>query len=91
MRLYELLNFQHVMLYLFPALIFIVVFALFLGYSSLRGRESDRRMTEIVERFPGGIEGRNAPFPLAMTLTIAGTLVWGFLYIWFTGILGVKI
>jgi hypothetical protein len=91
MRLYELLNFQHVMLYLLPALIFIVVFALFLGYSHFRGRESERRMTRIVERFPGGIEGRNAPFPLAMTLTIAGTLVWGFLYIWFTGILGIKI
>lgn len=91
MRLFELLSFQHVMLYLFPALIFIVLFALFLGFAHFRGKDSERRSHEIIERFPDGIEGRNAPFPLAMTLTIAGTLIWGFLYIWFTGILGVKI
>ena len=91
MRLYELLGFQHVMLYLFPALIFIILFALFLGFSHFRGKDSERRKREIIERFPGGIEGRDAPFPLAMTLTIVGTVIWGFLYIWFTGILGVKI
>lgn len=91
MRLYELLSFQHVMLYLFPALMFIVIFALFLGFTHFRGKNSEKRVHEIIERFPDGIEGRNAPFPIAMTLTIAGTLVWGFLYIWFTGMLGVKI
>ena len=91
MRLFELLGFQHVMLYLFPALIFIILFALFLGVSHFHGRDSERRAREIVERFPDGIEGRNAPFPLAMTLTIAGTLIWGTLYIGFTGMLGVKI
>ena len=91
MRFYELLNFQHVMLYLFPALIFILVFGLFLGFTHFRGKDSERRKTAIIERFPGGIEGRDAPFPLAMTLTIAGTVIWGFLYIWFTGILEVTI
>jgi hypothetical protein len=91
MRLYELLSFQHVMLYLFPALIFIILFALFLGFSHFHGKDSKRRKREIIERFPEGIEGRDAPFPLAMALTIAGTVIWGFLYIWFTGMLGVKI
>ena len=91
MRLFELYGFQHIMAYLFPALIFIIVFALFLKFSHFHGKDSDRRTREIVKRAPDGIEGRNAPFPLAMTLTIAGTVVWGFLYIWFTGILGVKI
>lgn len=91
MRLFELLGFQHVMLYLFPALIFIILFALFLKFSHFHGKDARRREHEIIERFPDGIEGRDAPFPLAMTLTIAGTVIWGFLYIWFTGILGVKI
>jgi len=91
MRLYELLSFQHVMLYLFPALIFIIIFALFLGFKHFHEKNSERRKHEVIERFPGGIEGRNAPFPLAMILTIAGTVIWGFLYIWFTGTLGVKI
>ncbi|GBC59783.1 hypothetical protein DENIS_0724 [Desulfonema ishimotonii] len=91
MRFFELLGFQHVMLYLFPTLIFIIVFALLLAYSHLRGRNAEARKSEIVERFADDIEGREAPFPLGMALIIAGTLIWELLYIWFTGALGVKI
>ena len=91
MRYFDLLGFQHIMLYLFPALIFIVLFSVFLAFGHLRTKRSGTRMTAIVERFPDGIEGRDAPFPLGMTLTIAGVVIWGILYIYFTGILGVKI
>jgi hypothetical protein len=48
-------------------------------------------VSRIIERYPGGIEGRSAPFPLMLTLTIAGTLGWCLLYILLTGLLRVKI
>ena len=91
MRIFDVLNLQHLVLYLFPTLAFILVFAAGLGYVHARRRGSEDRLTRIVETYEGGIEGRNAPFPLVVTLIIAGTLVWGLLYIVLTGFLKVKI
>ncbi len=91
MRIFEVLNIQHFVIYLFPTLAFILIFAAGLGYVHVRRRESEARMTRIIERYPGGIEGRNAPFPLVVTLIIAGTVVWSLLYILLTGLLKVKI
>jgi hypothetical protein len=91
MRIFEVLNIQHVVIYLFPTLAFILIFAAGLGYVHVRGRASEERLTRIIEKYPGGIEGRNAPFPLMLTLTIAGTVVWCLLYILLTGLLKVKI
>jgi len=91
MRFFHLLNFQHIMLYVFPTLIFMVVFGLALGYSHLRSEDAEERKQKIIYRFPEGIEDRNAPFPLAMMLIIAGTLAWVFFYIVGTGLFGVKI
>jgi hypothetical protein len=91
MRFFDLIGVQHFVLYLFPALAFVVIFAASLGFSYLRRRDSKPRETKIIERYPGGIEGRNAPFPLALILTIAGAIVWGLLYIIAIGTLGVKI
>lgn len=91
MRLFNLLNFQHIMLYLFPTLIFIWIFGLALAYSHLESDDADDRMKKITYRFPGGIEDRDAPFPLSMILIIAGSVIWLFFYILFTGLLGVKI
>jgi hypothetical protein len=91
MRLFEVLNIQHFVMYLFPAAAFIAVFAAGLGYFHFHRRDSEERATRIIEKYPGGIEGRNAPFPLVLTLTIAGTLLWCLLYILLTGTLGVKI
>lgn len=91
MRFFELLGFHHVILYLLPSLIFIVLFAIYLSYSHFRSADAERRKQEIIETFADDIQGRNAPFPLGMILTIAGTVLWGLLYIWFTGSLGVKI
>lgn len=91
MRIFDVLNIQHFVMYLFPALAFILIFAAALGYVYVRRRTSDERVTRIIEEYPGGIEGRNAPFPLVVTLIIAGTLVWCLLYIVLTGLLKVKI
>ncbi|MCU0585286.1 MAG: hypothetical protein MUC46_04325 [Desulfobacterales bacterium] len=91
MRIFEVLNIQHFVLYLFPTLAFILIFGAGLGYMYVRRRDSEERMARIVEKYPGGIEGRNAPFPLVVTLIIAGTVAWSLLYILLTGLLKVKI
>lgn len=91
MRHFDLLNFQHVVLYVFPTLIFMVIFGLALKYSHLHGEGSETRKSAVIYRYPGGIEDRDAPFPLSMLLIIAGTVVWAFFYILFTGLLEVKI
>jgi len=91
MRNFDILNIQHVVLYLFPTLAFILIFAAGLGYVYIRRGTSEDRRTRIVEEYPGGIEGRNAPFPLVVTLIIAGTFTWSLLYIVLTGLFKVKI
>lgn len=91
MRFFALLNFQHVMLYLFPALIFIVIFGLALAGSYIKRADSAERLIAVRSRYPDGIESKNAPFPVALALIIAGTVVWGVGYIGFTALLGVKI
>jgi hypothetical protein len=91
MRFFSLLNFQHIMGYLFPTLIFMLIFGLFLAYSHLESDDAKERMQKIIYRFPEDIEDRDAPFPLAMMMTIAGAVIWVFFYILVTGLLGVKI
>jgi hypothetical protein len=91
MRFFELLNFQHTMAWLFPTLIFMVVFGVGLAYAHLRSKDSEARKNTITGRYADGIEERNAPFPLIMMLIVAGTFIWGFFYIVMHGVLGVKI
>jgi hypothetical protein len=91
MRYFELLNFQHVMAYIFPTLIFMVVFGVGLAYSHLQTKDAEHRKTKITGKFVDGIEERNAPYPLVMMLIIAGAVIWGFFYILMHGVLGVKI
>jgi hypothetical protein len=91
MRFYTLLNFQHIALYVFPALVFMVIFFLGLGYSHFRTQNSHERLSRINHRFPEGIEERNAPFPIVLMLIIAGTIIWGFLYILGYGMLEVQL
>jgi hypothetical protein len=91
MRYFELLNLQHFVLYLFPALATIVIFAAGLGFYYLRRRDSAERETRIIEEYSGGIQGRNAPFPIVLLLIIIGTVIWSLAYFLFIGILGVKI
>ncbi len=91
MRHFDLLNFQHVILYLLPTLIFMVIFGLALGYSHFRTRHSAKKMHAVKYEFPADIKDMDAPFPLCLILVIAGTIIWGFFYILMTGLLGVKI
>ena len=91
MRYFDLLNIQHFVLYLFPALASIVIFAVGLGFYYLRGGDSEERETRIIEEYPGGIQGRNAPFPLILILIIGGTVIWSLAYILLIGLLGVNI
>jgi hypothetical protein len=91
MRYFELLGIQHFVMYLFPAVACIALFVIGLGFYHVKSRDSAKRETRIIEEYPGGIQGRNAPFPLVLYLTIAGTLVWVLAYIMLIGVLGVKI
>jgi hypothetical protein len=91
MRIFDILNIQHFVLYIFPTLAFILFFAAGLGYVYIRRGTSVDRLTRIIEEYPGGIEGRNAPFPLVVTLIIAGTVIWSLLYIVLIGLFKVKI
>jgi hypothetical protein len=91
MRFFQLLNFQHLMLAAFPALIFIIVFAMALGIMHFKGRDSDERNRKIRYRYPDGIEDKNAPFPIAMALLIAGVVIWAIFYTLMNGLSGVKI
>ncbi len=91
MRFYTLLNFQHIILWIFPTLVFVLIFALALGHFHFKRLNSEARHKTIVYVYPEEIEDKNAPFPLAMSLIILGTVLWAFFYILMTGLLGVKI
>ena len=67
------------------------LFIIGLGFYYFRRKDSEARKTRIIEEFPGGIQGRNAPIPLIIYLTIAGTVIWVLAYILLIGGLGVKI
>jgi hypothetical protein len=91
MRLFALSNFQDIMLYLFPTLIFMILFGVGLAYGRFHRESDEQREKEIIYRYPAGIEDRNAAFPLVMTMIIVGTVIWAFFYILMHGVLGVKI
>jgi uncharacterized membrane protein YidH (DUF202 family) len=91
MRFFELSNFQDIILYLIPTLIFMLVFWLALAYSHFYTKGWQERKKKIFYRYPEEIEDKNAPFPLVMTLIVAGTVIWAFFYILMYGMLEVKI
>ena len=91
MRFFDALGVQHFVMYLFPAIAFIVLFILGLGFYYINRKDSAERESRVIERYPGGIEGRNAPFPLFLYLVTAGTIVWVLTYILLIGFLKVKI
>ena len=91
MRYFALLNFQHVMLFVFPTLVFIILLATALGFIHVADRNSHVRKTRVTHQYPEEISGLDAPFPLCMTMIIAATVLWAFLYILLTGVLEVRI
>ena len=68
MRFFALLNFQHVILYIIPTIVFVIVLGVSLGFSHFKGSDSEERMKTITGRYPEGIEERNAPFPVALLI-----------------------
>ena len=91
MRYFYLLGVQHFVMYLLPALATIVLFIIGLGFYHIRRKDSEERKARIIEEFPGGIQCRNAPFPLVAILILVGTIIWGLAYIILIGTLEVKI
>ena len=91
MRYFEILGIQHFTMYLFPAIAFIALFVIGLGFYHINRKDSAERESRIIERYPGGIEGRNAPFPLIAYLVIFGTIIWVLAYIILIGVLKVRI
>lgn len=87
-RYFELLNFQHFVLYLFPALIFLLLFAAALAFMHFRGNDQEEKDQAIHYVFPGNIGEQNKPFPLVLSLVIAGTVIWGLGYIIISGLSG---
>ncbi len=90
MRYFEILGIQHFFMYLFPAIAFIALFMVGLGFYHINRKDSAERESRIIERYPEGIEGRNAPFPIIIYLTIFGTIAWVLAYILLIGFLKVK-
>lgn len=86
MRFFELLNNQHIFIYLFPGLLFVIFFGLYLGYTHFRSEGDEQRKADILHRFPEGFEDRDAPFPMGLALTIIGIVTWMIFYIFFIGI-----
>ena len=91
MHYFELRNLQHFVLYLLPAVLGVLIFAIGLAATHFKHEDDEERMTKVHTTYVGGIEERDAPFPLVLILIIGGTVVWGFLYIILYGVLGVKI
>ena len=91
MRYFEILGIQHFFMYLFPAIAFIALFMVGLGFYHINRKNSAERESRIIERYPEGIEGRNAPFPLITYLVVFGTIIWVLAYIILIGVLKVKI
>ncbi len=91
MRFFELLNLQDVMLAVFPTLVFMLIFWLALANRHFFSRNWQQRRNDIYRRYAEDIADKNQPFPVAMGLIIAGTLLWAFFYILLYGLLEVKI
>ena len=91
MRYFELLGIQHFFMYLFPAIATIALFIIGLGFYHFNRKDSAEREARIIERYPGGVEGRNAPFPIVTYLIIFGAIAWVLTYILLIGFLKVKI
>ena len=64
------------MLFVFPTLIFILVFALALKFSYFKADSFEEQKKTILYKYPEGIEEKIASFPIPMTLIIFGTVMW---------------
>jgi hypothetical protein len=91
MRLFTLANVQNIVLYLFPSLIFLILFGLGLGYAHFGGVRGEDWKKVRYNIYAGEIEERRSPWPVVLLLIIFGTILWGLLYTWGIGRFVVRI
>ena len=91
MRFFDFTTFQHLMIFIFPTMVFIIILGMLLKYSHFKRKDSEERKRKILHTYSDDIEGQNAPFPLGLYLIIFGTILWAFFYILGHGLFGVKI
>ncbi len=85
MRFFELLNTQHVFALIIVAIIFFILFGVALAFIPMTGSVKEAFNIKVIQHFADGIEKGNGPFPLIITLLIAGTILWALYYILFYG------
>ena len=88
MRFFELLNLQHVIGYIFPTIVFMLIFGIGLAFAHFK---TGSKPPEPGHKFVDGLEDGHSPFPLIMVLIIAGTFIWGVAYILMYGLTEVKL
>jgi len=91
MRYFPLLNVQHIILFFIPTVLFIILAYTAFSRMHFKGKDSEDRDKRVVHTYPGGIEAKNAPFPLFLILIIIGFLLWAIFYALGIGLMGVKI
>ncbi|MDA3917059.1 MAG: hypothetical protein PF690_08815 [Deltaproteobacteria bacterium] len=85
MRFFELLNTQHVIALIIVAIIFLILFGVALAFIPTSGPISRVLKIKPIQHFADNIEKADGPFPLIITLLIAGTFLWALYYILFYG------
>ena len=85
MRFFELLNTQHVFALIICAVIFLILFGVALSFLPMSGPVNRAFNVKVIQTFADGIEKGEGPFPMIVTLIIAGTILWALFYILFYG------
>jgi hypothetical protein len=91
MRFFELINLQDILFYLFPSVIFVLLFAAALSFAHFRSKDSEESGSRITHIYSEGIGTRTAPFPLFLILIIIGTVIWAVCYTLTISLSGVRI
>ena len=86
MRFFNLLNIQHLVLAVLPALLCVVLVGIALSFSHFRGKDSQERQRRVTGPIRRALKKEMAPFPLFLFLVILGTVLWGFGYILMVGL-----
>jgi hypothetical protein len=90
-RLFTILNYQNIVLYLFPSLIFLILLGLGIGYAHFGGVGGEDWKKVRYNIYAGEIEERRSPWPVVLLLIIFGTILWGIFYTWGIGYFVVRI
>jgi len=84
MRLFALLDAQHLILGIFLGLICAIL--IYLGFRSTRFAEPRKQDEERESGYPDGLEIENHPFPPLLVFLFIGFVVWFIFYVIFFGL-----